>query len=69
MIRAYKTDVQNQQIADDIINALLKKSPDFRVNFDLQDCDHVLRIEGTEVETEQVTSLVEKFGSSCEELV
>lgn len=68
MIRAYKTDVQSPQIAADIINELLKEYPDFRVNFDLQDCDHVLRIEGTEFETEQVTSLVGKFGSACEEL-
>jgi hypothetical protein len=69
MIRVYKTDVQCPQTAADIMNELLKQSPDFRVNFDLQDCDHVLRIEGTTFETEQVRNVVGKFGFACEELI
>lgn len=69
MVKVYKTDVENPQVAESIIRVLLHEYPAYRVTFDLQDCDRVLRVEGGDFETEHVASLVVKFGSSCVELV
>jgi hypothetical protein len=38
-------------------------------NFDLQDCDKILRIEGEGIEAYKVISLLSSAGFACEELV
>lgn len=47
IVEVFKTDVPDALIAKDVIDYLLKISPETLINFDLEDCDHVLRIEST----------------------
>lgn len=44
MIEIFKTNVDNQLIALQIINAILLVFPTANANFDLEDCDRILRI-------------------------
>jgi hypothetical protein len=39
--------------------------PDSKINFDLDDCDKVLRVEGRNFATEQVMHLVQENGFKC----
>lgn len=45
LIEIFKTNVNNPQLANKIIAELNQLYPEYRINFDLEDCDNVLRIE------------------------
>ncbi len=42
--------------------------PSFKINFDLSDCDKVLRIEGDNMEAARIMTLVNEQGFTCEVL-
>lgn len=68
MIKVYKTDVANSDIAYLIVQQLLKKYPGFAINFDLMDCDNVLRVEGQSFRMDDIVSFLNKIGYNCEEM-
>ncbi len=45
MVEIFKTDVQEVSKANRVIEKLLQQFPSYRINFDLQDCDRILRVE------------------------
>ena len=45
-VEIFKTNVSNQQLANQIVGDLKQLYPYYRINFDLEDYDKVLRIEG-----------------------
>jgi len=67
-ILVFKTNVNSRRKATRIGN-LLADVPTIRQwNFDLDDCDRVLRVEATEPDTSVVASLLRAAGFVCEEL-
>jgi hypothetical protein len=44
-VEVFKTNVDNEQSAFEIIQILKKHFPHAKVNFDLDDCDKILRVE------------------------
>ncbi len=68
MVEVFKTNVQKQTEAKKIINLLGRYFPNSKINFDLDDCDKVLRVEGRNIAVEKVVELVEKNGFNCAEL-
>lgn len=69
MISVFKTDVQDSKKAAFIIGYVLSQYQHFNINFDLEDCDKILRIEGTEIKTEAIIEIIHKLGNTCEELL
>lgn len=63
-IEVFKTNVVNDMQAQ-AIRLLLQHFPGSRINFDLHDCDKVLRMEGTDFTTEKVILLVNQEGVFC----
>ena len=47
---------------------LLSRSPETRVNFDLDDCDKILRIEGHQLNIHKIMEVVIESGYACEVL-
>ncbi|OWW23365.1 hypothetical protein B4Q04_21220 [Zobellia sp. OII3] len=45
IVEIFKTNVRNPLLADQIISGLNQLYPNYLINFDLEDCDKVLRIE------------------------
>jgi hypothetical protein len=45
MVLVYKTTVQNAPDADMLTRCILSEFPSCKINFDLEDCDRVFRIE------------------------
>lgn len=69
MVEVFKTNVPSQTQANSILISLLKKFPSHKINFDLDDCDKVLRVQGRNISPKKVIGLVNKNGYECEILV
>ena len=69
IIEVFKTDVTEVAVASSIQDALLNALPACKINFDLQDCDRILRIEGKVVQLDLVTNIVSSQGHLCERLM
>lgn len=68
MVEVFKTDVSDPGDAGFLIEAIKKAFPDYKVNFDLQDCDHILRIETFEgdLSTNSIIQLLHQSGYTAE---
>lgn len=68
MIEVFKTNVETASDANNIVQVLLQHFPGSRINFDLQDCDKILRVEGKDFSTDKIRLLLTKNGFCCEVL-
>ena len=68
MIEVFKTNVQELTHANEIIELLLQYFPGSKINFDMHDCDKVLRIEGENFIPVKIMALVEEHGFHCSPL-
>lgn len=65
MVEVFKTNVQEVARANQIVEQLLERFPSYRVNFDLEDCDKILRIEGESIDTVLICNLLEQANAEC----
>ena len=65
-VEVFKTNVQSPVVAAMLVALLQKRIINSHVNFDLDDCDKVLRIEGTNVSQQLVIEILKKRGYLCE---
>ena len=68
MIEVFKTNVQEVDELKQIIQKLIGHFSEAKINFDLDDCDKILRIETTFIENENVTFILNSMGYQCEVL-
>ena len=68
MVEVFKTNVQKKTQSKMLLCILSEAFPSFRINFDLSDCDKVLRVEGDNIEAVRIMILVKESGFSCEVL-
>ncbi len=66
-VEIFKTDVQEKSRAENIIQMLQKLLPMCRINFDLEDNDNILRVQGY-FDPAEVMHAVEKEGNFCIQL-
>jgi len=66
MVEVFKTDVYEEERSIIIVRKLLKYFPENKINFDLQDCDKILRIEGENIFSEKIMELLNEEGHECE---
>jgi hypothetical protein len=65
MVEVFKTNVQEFSEAQKLVALLRRHFPDSKINFDLDDCDKVLRVEGSNLRIEKVMTLVMEKGFLC----
>jgi len=65
MVEVFKTNVQEIEHAAQLIAMLQQHFPGSKINFDLDDCDKVLRIEGTNFITDHVMLFLKANGFHC----
>jgi hypothetical protein len=65
MVEVFKTNVQEFSEAQKLVALLQRHFPDSKINFDLDDCDKVLRVEGNNLRIEKVMALVTEKGFLC----
>ena len=69
MVEVFKTDVREVNQATLIIRKLRQHIPNSYINFDLEDCDHVLRVEAENIPVQSIIKLLNSNGHQCEVLV
>ena len=65
MIEVFKTDVHEAEMAEKLLTMLQLHFPESRINFDLEDCDKILRIAGGNFTAVKVAALVNAHGFEC----
>ena len=68
VVEVFKTNVPEQEQAGFLIDKLVALLPLCKINFDLQDCDKILRVEGKVVPCEKIIELVTNNGFHCQSL-
>lgn len=64
MISVYKTNIEQPAQAAMMINLLVRHFPTAKINFDLEDCDKILRVKGEHCPV-TVQSLIENEDFFC----
>ena len=65
MVEIFKTNVTDLSQAEKIIALLNLHFPCYSVNFDLHDCDNILRVKGDSVSISEIELLVSTAGFHC----
>jgi hypothetical protein len=65
MVEVFKTDITDINTADKIVQQLQSVFLKAIINFDLEDCDNILRIEHSRISAKEVMDLLAKSGHSC----
>ncbi len=68
MVEVFKTDVTDQHHANMLIDQIQKNFAGYTVNFDLEDCDKILRVKSTNrmIESGKLISLFKHLGFNAE---
>ena len=65
MVEVFKTNVEREEEAEKLLHLLHRQFPGSRINFDLHDCDKILRVEGAHTLPVKVMQLVQENGFAC----
>ena len=65
IVEIFKTNVQKVTETNYIIEVIRRAFPAYKVNFDLEDCDKILRVEGVELQCDNIVDYVNYLGYSC----
>ena len=65
MVEVFKTNVQHRELAEQLVSVLQGRIDFCKINFDLDDCDKVLRIEGNDFVSGNVIRVLIKRGFMC----
>lgn len=68
MIEVFKTDISNNAVAEIIAKHLQNILPEAKINFDLEDCDNILRVEGNSMLVNTVAQQITALGFYCKAL-
>lgn len=68
MIEIFKTNVEVEEQCYAIISTLINTFSFIKVNFDLEDCDKIMRVEGSDFSVDQIMEKVRILGYRCEVL-
>ena len=66
MVEVFKTNVHSIGDAKFIVQKLIEEFPTHRINFDLSDCDRILRVEGKHIGEEKIIGIVNALNYKCE---
>lgn len=69
MVEVFKTNITCAEDADKVIRHLLLIYPSFNINFDMEDCDNILRVEGIHISGEEILIHVLSLGYRIEVLI
>jgi hypothetical protein len=68
MVEIFKTNVENITESKVLLQKLSRHFPTHRINFDLDDRDKILRVQGKDVSVEKIIQLLNKENYQCKVL-
>ena len=69
IVEVFKTNVAEVELSELLIQQLEDQFPDSLINFDMEDCDKILRVEASTVAPEKIIQILNSNGYSCEILM
>jgi hypothetical protein len=66
MVEVFKTNVYEEDRSKALLRKLLVHFPNNKINFDLEDCDKILRVEGKDILPEKIMEILNEEGHDCE---
>jgi hypothetical protein len=66
MFGIFKTNVDSAGQAEDLLEILCEFLPSAEINFDLDDCDRILRINGGDFSPLLIIRILEEQGFDCQ---
>lgn len=66
MIEVFKTNVELEEQVECIMACLIQLFSSLKINFDLDDCDKILRVEGHDFSVDHIRETIHALGYSCE---
>ena len=68
IVEVFKTNVEEVELSELLIRQLADQFPDSLINFDMEDCDKILRVEARTITPEKIIQILNSNGYSCEVL-
>ncbi len=68
MVYVFKTNVKTKRAAKELKPRLDQLLANSKWNFDLEDCDKILRVESQEVSPKKIIAFMKKYNFECQEL-
>jgi len=68
MVEVFKTNVERAGEAKILVKKLAKQFPKHKINFDLDDCDKILRVEGKNISPLKIITVVNSLNYQCQVL-
>ena len=65
MIEVFKTNVELEEQGELILASLTQMFSALKINFDLDDCDRILRVEGHEFSPDHIRETIHALGFTC----
>lgn len=65
-VKIFKTNVWTKGEAKRLVELLSRDFPNHKINFDLDDCDKILRVEGIYLLNESIQMIVTERGFMCD---
>jgi hypothetical protein len=69
MVEVFKTNMKKKSQAEKILRVLQNKFFHLKINFDLEDCDKILRVEGKNIQVKEIIRILKSKKCQCEILV
>jgi hypothetical protein len=68
MVEVFKTNVKDRDVANSIIHEIHQTFIGYRANFDLEDCDNILRVKciNGEIQPDFLISFLKEIGCNAE---
>lgn len=70
IVEIFKTNVSTEKEARETISSFLRLYPIYKINFDLEDEENILRVETSsfEIETDRIINYMVELGYNCERI-
>lgn len=67
MVEVFKTSVTEER-SEALLELLQRHLPESEINFDLEDCDKILRVEADKIDINFIVAIMNEQGFHCEVL-
>jgi hypothetical protein len=67
-VEVFRTSVQHIDQASELLIILANRFPEWRSNFDLEDCDRILRVQGSQIFPDAISRIIRLEGYQCQQL-
>ena len=69
MVEVFKTNVEQPEQSKMLIHQIMSHIPNGQINFDLEDCDKILRVEAESISIQIIIKLLKQHGFHAEVLI